>query len=690
MSLLSLTSGVIQTRKDQKKLRDTIEEMEPVTVCRGGDVFEEVGSSKLVPGDVIVPYGGVMRCDAVLICGNVIVNECMLTGESLPVTKIPLLYKEGDIYNSKVHAKHTLFCGTKVIQTRYYDGAKVKAVVIRTGFSTAKGELIRSIMFPKPVDFKFNHHIHKYISVLALIASLGFVYTVITKLNRHANTANVIMHAFDLITIVIPPTLPAAMTIGVVYAQSRLRKSNIYCISPRSINISGCLNVIAFDKTGTLTEDDLGFSEVIPVNKDDLKFDISVKNLTTLNANDLLICLATCHSLTIIDGLIVGDPLDKKMFTATGWILEEPAINDPNKYDILIPTIVKPNTSLFTSGDEACDIEVGILRQLPFSSSVQRMSVVTRRLGANHFVLYAKGSPEMISSLCRKDTLPENFSTVLMKYTEKGYRVLALAKKNLHMSFVKAQRAPREELEKDLKFLGLLVMSNMLKPETSNIIRTLSAANIRSVMVTGDNMLTALSVARECLMINHEDKVILLEAIDLGNSSDHSPPLLSWKYANSGARANGKNHVKINIESSSNFHIAVTGKTFRVLREHYPDLLNKIAVRGTIFARMDPEQKQQLIELLQTLGYYVGMCGDGANDCGALKAAHAGISLSNTEASVASPFTSKTPNISCIPILIREGRASLVTAFGILRYMACYSLCQFLAVILLTTVSSKT
>ena len=60
-------------------------------------------------------------------------------------------------------------------------------------------------------------------------------------------------------------------------------------------------------------------------------------------------------------------------------------------------------------------------------------------------------------------------------------------------------------------------------------------------------------------------------------------------------------------------------------------------------------------EELQELGYYVAMCGDGANDCGALRTAHAGISLSEAEASVASPFTSKEPNISCVPEVIREG-----------------------------------
>jgi cation-transporting ATPase 13A3/4/5 len=77
------------------------------------------------------------------------------------------------------------------------------------------------------------------------------------------------------------------------------------------------------------------------------------------------------------------------------------------------------------------------------------------------------------------------------------------------------------------------------------------------------------------------------------------------------------------------------------------------------------------------------MVGDGANDCGALKAAHAGISLSEAESSVASPFTSKEPNIGCIVEVIREGRSALVTSFAIFKYMAAYSLMQFASVMIL-------
>ena len=109
----------------------------------------------------------------------------------------------------------------------------------------------------------------------------------------------------------------------------------------------------------------------------------------------------------------------------------------------------------------------------------------------------------------------------------------------------------------------------------------------------------------------------------------------------------------------------------------------QLVVKGAVFARFAPDQKTQLIEALQSVGYFVSMCGDGANDCGALKAAHAGISLSEAEASVASPFTSKIENISCVPELIKEGRCALTTSFGTFKFMAGYSFTQFISVLIL-------
>lgn len=111
--------------------------------------------------------------------------------------------------------------------------------------------------------------------------------------------------------------------------------------------------------------------------------------------------------------------------------------------------------------------------------------------------------------------------------------------------------------------------------------------------------------------------------------------------------------------------------------------------KGVIFARMSPDEKAELVERLQALGYTVAFCGDGANDCGALKAADVGVSLSEAEASVAAPFTSRSPDISCMVDIIKEGRAALVTSFSCFKYMALYSMIQFTTVTLVSSDCSK-
>lgn len=704
MSALSLITGVYQVRTNQKALHSTVHATDIVTVKRLDGLLETIPSEHLVPGDVIVipRRGCLMQCDAVLIAGNCIVNESMLTGESVPVVKTPLPHT-GPVgcsrpYNPKEHARHTLFCGTKVIQTRFYGNENVEAVVIRTGFLTAKGELVRSIMFPKPVDFKFNRHITYFLLFLSGLASIGVVYTIVLKGLRGVPADRIIIRALDVVTIVIPPALPAAMTIGIVFAQQRLRRALVYCISPRSINTSGCINCFCFDKTGTLTEDGLDLWGIVPAS--DGKFQREMRDPRGLAMDSpLLLGMATCHSLTMIDRQLSGDPLDLKMFEATGWVLEEPDIDDGTKYDVITPTVVRPNTRRQpSSGDgltedatKGGNIEVGTVRELPFSSSMQRMSVVTRLLGSTHFDVFCKGAPETITSLCKAGTVPPDFGDVLTSYTQQGHRVLALAHRPLTASFAKVHRLAREEVECGLTFVGLLVMENRLKPETTSIIQTLQRANIRPIMATGDNMLTALSVARDCHMIEkHEEVVVVSSNTDI---TELGTPPLSWQCTDFHRKALDKDvclpgRVAVPVKASHP-HLAVTGKTFAVLREHYPDALRRVAVYGTVFARMAPEQKQQLVEILQEMGYYVGMCGDGANDCGALKAAHAGISLSETEASVASPFTSKVANISCVPTLIKEGRAALVTSFGVLKYMACYSMTQFTSVLILYSLYSS-
>ena len=113
--------------------------------------------------------------------------------------------------------------------------------------------------------------------------------------------------------------------------------------------------------------------------------------------------------------------------------------------------------------------------------------------------------------------------------------------------------------------------------------------------------------------------------------------------------------------------VGITGKAFKILasrKEENPYVFNSVLAKCQVFARMSPDDKAELVEsLADNLDIHVGMCGDGANDCGALKTAAVGISLSEAEASIAAPFTSKVQDIRCVVTLLREGKAAMITSF---------------------------
>jgi len=139
-----------------------------------------LSSTELVPGDVVLlpVTGGVsMECDAVLVEGTCVVNESMLTGESIPITKIPVPDDDAARFAYDLQRQHVVFCGTEILQGKSQEGPYCKAVVIRTGFMTTKGELVRAILFPPPLDFKFHSDFLKSIYVFLSIGLIGMAYS---------------------------------------------------------------------------------------------------------------------------------------------------------------------------------------------------------------------------------------------------------------------------------------------------------------------------------------------------------------------------------------------------------------------------------------------------------------------------------------------------------------------------------
>ena len=137
----------------------------------------------------------------------------------------------------------------------------------------------------------------------------------------------------------------------------------------------------------------------------------------------------------------------------------------------------------------------------------------------NHSLILCKHNRNIIDVVISVP-VPEDFNSVLQEYTSEGYRVIALAHKSLkRLAYAKVQRITREVAETDLNFLAFVILENRLKPETMPVIAALNEAAIKVVMVTGDNMLTALSVARDCDIVKPGGQVIAVTAVTQQNQT---------------------------------------------------------------------------------------------------------------------------------------------------------------------------
>ena len=853
--IYNLLDSTIETRNNLINLRNMSKYSIEIKLLKN-EKIEKIDSANLVPGDIFVlpKNGNSVPCDCILLSGSVIVNEAMLTGESTPIIKSHLI-DENKKLDLKNDYKHILYYGTNIVQKRAENKQPILCLCFSTGFNTVRGNLIRSVIYPKEGDKSFLVDSFKFLKIIGIIFAFGFLVILPIKITRIVKSdekkeliKELITDVLDLLTQAIPPELPLCLGICLGIAQKRCKEKRIICINKEKINSAGKINVCVFDKTGTLTKDHLNIYAFLPVsisplkNKNEKKFifgketksiesmaemsyhyyknrikDKSLKSASKEIELLFIESLACCQGATKVDNKLIGDPIDVEMFESTGWNLVED-INDPDNYDSSISTYVRPkqeqslteklekykgnvNEQNHTEIDEIIlnHYELGIIRRFDFESKLQRMSTIVKNIPETNFLCFCKGSPEKISELCNKNTLPDNFNEVLNKYTSKGFRVLALSCKIMKMTYDQAMKISRSNIEKNLIFLGLLIIQNELKDGTAQTLKTLNEdAHLIIKMATGDNILTATCVAKSCNLIPADSTVYSCEIKDqiidentiynkndsideeiltINKAGERNKKIkendleqkkikkLVWKlvenlnefddeeniYTSPSKNMNNSNanstqqslsilvpqeleeddayssrklsnliHVKsknsrklddndileINLddlpfsEDKDNFIIATSGKTFEILYnlnqkylqldkdvkpefKVYNDAFRLILKYCSIFGRCSPDNKTQLVTSLQNEGFQVLMCGDGANDCGALKAADVGISLSQEEASIAAPFTSTEFDISCIINVLNQGKCALVTSVEIFKYMIVFSLTEYFSMILM-------
>lgn len=566
-------------------------------VIRGGDV-RDIDAQDLVLGDLVLLESGTkVPADLRLLDShNLTVDESLLTGESLPVTKDARAALSPD---SPLAERLTMaFAGTLVASGRS------RGVVVGTGLDTQLGLIAATVFGQHPARPPLLERMDRFTRFIGLAVAAAAIGLAAIEIGRGTPPAEIFLVAVALAVSAIPEGLPIALTVALAISMQRMAQRSVIVRRLVAVESLGSCTFIVSDKTGTLTVNQLTVRQVqLP---DQPPWEVTGEGLSpegtlvmppgadplprqpVLQRLCLVAALANEGVLSSEDGgwRGEGDPVDLALLVLA------------HKFGITQPEALAGAPQITA---------------IPFESET-RFAATLNQTAAGPAAM-VKGAAETVLDMCTRTATadgdaPLRKAEILAQaqaLAAQGYRILAMADGSLRL---KSDSVFSREHLSGLCFLGLVAMADPLREEARDAIDRCHRAGIQVAIVTGDHPATAFAIAHELGLVQRADQV-------------------------------------------------VTGSQLREAALHGPHAFDERVREARVFARAEPQQKLEIVLALQRAGHFVAVTGDGVNDVPALRAAQVGVAMGRSGTDVAretADLVITDDNFTSIVSGVEEGR----------------------------------
>ena len=569
--MINAIIGTVQEYSAQKSAT-ALQQMVPAfaTVLRNGQSIT-INAEDIVPGDIVMlESGDKVPADIKLVqAQNLSIDESLLTGESLAITKDHIANPAGDATLGE--RTNMAFAGTMVARGRGH--GEVMATALHTEIGKIAEAVTKNILIKPPLLLRMEHFTLKLMyAVLGVVALLFIV-----ALMKGDDLSHMFMIAVALSVSAIPEGLPVAITVALSIGMRRMAVRNVIVRKLLAVESLGSCTFIASDKTGTLTVNELTARHIVL--PDGIVFDVGGEginphgSITAAGHQEPASRLVRlCRTAVLANEGCLYCPQSE--WQAEGDMVDVALLVLGQKYGLIRKQLLK---------------EYPEIVRFPYESEHGYSAAVHHHEG--EAVAFVKGAPERILERCSHMESPdgdiplhrEQVEIQMAALAEAGYRVLAFAQgvvpKDVNTDTL-------SDSLHDLTFLGFVGMIDPLRSEAKDAVDLCKQAGIEVAMITGDHPLTARAIA-----------------IELGL---------------------GDENVKV-----------LTGAQICEAQKEGDAALEKLVANCRVFARIEPTQKQQIVEALGRSGHFVAVTGDGVNDAPALKHAHVGVAMGKRGTDVA-------------------------------------------------------